>query len=578
MVDERMSMTFSVRNNPGRYALLLGSGVSTGAEIPTGEAVVNQLAERIAVAGDTSIDTDIEPADWYQETYDEPATYENLVGSLADTKTERQQLLEDFFEPSPEEAERGEKQPTEAHESIAWLVDNGYIDVILTTNFDQLIEDALRDQGIHPVVISGAESANGAEPLQHQDAVVIKVNGDYKKTNLKNLSSELESYSDPMQQIIDRVFHEYGLIVCGWSGEYDTSLRESLTECETQRYSTYWTYYSELEGVAEELVAARDAFTIPHDGAASLFSDLRDRVRALEDAEEGEPLTTSIARERIKRYLPREEHKIDLADLIRNTVEETRTDLFDEDEILIARSNLPDEFREQERYENYGDLTRKAVTVLMTCAYWSGGTVNSPVSEISDSLSLLTPSTGPNGAYTNYLVHLQSYPGTLALYGIGVAGIAGDNWPLITSVLSGSIDVYRVRSRKSVSKQPVEVLHPRWLTREWDRGFDREGAEESLRRCIKNTLQDPAMDFFTTESAYEDCFKRFELILDLLWYAEGNGEDVVTLGSTYWGEEIDKLQAEIGKQGADWPLIKEGVILTDSSETTDILDQIRADL
>ena len=208
MVDERMSMTFSVRNNPGRYALLLGSGVSTEAEIPTGWAVVNELVERVAAADGTSIDKDVDPVEWYEQTYEEPATYENLISGLAKTQTERRKLLEEFFEPSDAEAERGEKQPTDAHQSIAWLVKNGYINVILTTNFDQLIEKALRDQGVNPVVISGPESARGAEPLQHQDAVVVKVNGDYKETNLKNLSSELESYSNPMQQIIDLALND----------------------------------------------------------------------------------------------------------------------------------------------------------------------------------------------------------------------------------------------------------------------------------------------------------------------------------------------------------------------------------
>lgn len=104
MVDERMSMTFSIRNNPGRYALLLGSGVSTEAEIPTGWAVVNELVKRVATAEGTSIAEDTDPIEWYEETYDESATYENLIEGLARTQTERRILLEEFFEPSDEEA------------------------------------------------------------------------------------------------------------------------------------------------------------------------------------------------------------------------------------------------------------------------------------------------------------------------------------------------------------------------------------------------------------------------------------------------------------------------------------------
>ncbi|MFB6187807.1 MAG: SIR2 family protein, partial [Halobacteriaceae archaeon] len=399
MVDARMSLTFSVRNNPGRYALLLGSGVSTEAGIPTGWTVVSKLAQRVAATEGTPIDDDTDPTDWYEETYDEPATYENLIEGLARTQTERRSLLEDFFEPTEEEAERGEKTPTDAHESIAWLVDKGYIDVILTTNFDQLLEQALRDQGVNPVVISGEESARGAEPLQHQDAVVVKVNGDYKQTNVKNLSSELESYSEPIQRIIDRVFQEYGLIVCGWSGEYDTRLRQSLQECETHRYSTYWTYYSNLGDIASELVAHRDGFTIPHDGAISFFTDLQDRVQALADAKEGESLTTPIARERAKRYLPREEHQIDLTDLIRETAERAGKNVQNEERFPLSGGQLDDDFSVEDRYRTYGNLTQTIVAVVMTCAYWGGDTVNSGEDPISDSLSTLSPSQSPTSQF-----------------------------------------------------------------------------------------------------------------------------------------------------------------------------------
>lgn len=571
-------MTFSVRNNPGRYALLLGSGVSTEAEIPTGWAVVNELVKRVAAVAGPPIDEDDDPIEWYEETYEEPATYENLIEGLARTQTERRKLLEEFFEPSDAEAERGEKQPTDAHQSIAWLVDNGYIDVILTTNFDQLIEKALRDQGVNPVVISGPESARGAEPLQHQDAVVVKVNGDYKETNLKNLSSELESYSDPIQRIIDRVFHEYGLIVCGWSGEYDKRLRESLRECETHRYSTYWTYYSDLGDVAQELVAARDAFTIHHKGATSLFTDLRDRVRALADAEDGEPLTTPIARERVKRYLPREEHKIDLADLIRKTARRTREDIFDEDRLPLSGDNLPDNFVVDNRYREYGDLTTTIITELMTCAYWGGETANTGAKPVSDALSTLAPSHSPDGGANKRLRDLRRYPAALALYAVGHAGIAAENWSLVSFLLTQTIEVSRRMGRQPAQKSPVEALHPRKLTREWGRGFDREGAENRLRSSMKDTLQKPAMEFFTSESAYKRAFTRFEVILDLLWYAEGNGEAVGSLGTTYWEESVNELEDEIKEQGEDWPLIWEGLLQTDSTEAIELLDNIRKDL
>jgi hypothetical protein len=44
---------------------------------------------------------------------------------------ERQQLLRQYFEPTPEEAEQHLKVPTLAHLAVAELVKGGYVRVIL---------------------------------------------------------------------------------------------------------------------------------------------------------------------------------------------------------------------------------------------------------------------------------------------------------------------------------------------------------------------------------------------------------------------------------------------------------------
>jgi hypothetical protein len=84
--------------------------------------------------------------------------------------------------------------------------------------------------------------------------------------------------------------------------------------------------------------------------------------------------------------------------------------------------------------------------------------------------------------------------------------------------------------------------------------------------------------FFTSESACEQEFKRFEVILDLLYYARGNGDDIVSLGSTYWEDSVDALESEIEKQGADWPLIQKGVLDEEVDVVFELLDTIREDL
>ncbi len=54
MIDPLLSLAFTVQANKGVYALLLGSGVSRAAQIPTGWEIVLDLIEKLAhVQGDS---------------------------------------------------------------------------------------------------------------------------------------------------------------------------------------------------------------------------------------------------------------------------------------------------------------------------------------------------------------------------------------------------------------------------------------------------------------------------------------------------------------------------------------------
>lgn len=57
-------------------------------------------------------------------------------------------MLKTYFEPTDDERKQGIKMPTLAHKSIANLVKQGFIKVIVATNFDRLLEKALNDIGI----------------------------------------------------------------------------------------------------------------------------------------------------------------------------------------------------------------------------------------------------------------------------------------------------------------------------------------------------------------------------------------------------------------------------------------------
>ena len=151
--------------------------------------------------------------------------------------TERSLLLRGYFEPTDRERAQGVKVPGAAHRALAQLAASGHLRLFLTTNFDRLLEQALEDAGVIPTVISSADSIDGAAPLAHSGCTVVKLNGDCRDTRIKNTAAELARYDASVDALLDRVLDEHGLIVCGWSADWDTALAAAFERCESRRYN-----------------------------------------------------------------------------------------------------------------------------------------------------------------------------------------------------------------------------------------------------------------------------------------------------------------------------------------------------
>ena len=213
MINPILSLAFSMQASPGIYALLLGSGLSRSAGIPTGWEIVLDLVRKLANMETEDCEPDL--VAWYQNKYHDTPQYSKLLKAITRTPAERKELLKPYFEPNRDEEERGLKQPTEAHKAIAQLVTGGYIRVIITTNFDRLIKKALEEKGVIPTVVSTPDAAKGALPLVHSRVLIIKVHGDYLDSRIKNTPEELAKYDKPIESLVNRVLDEFGLIVCG---------------------------------------------------------------------------------------------------------------------------------------------------------------------------------------------------------------------------------------------------------------------------------------------------------------------------------------------------------------------------
>ena len=255
-LDPVLSLALGMHSSKGVYALLLGSGVSRAAGIPTGWELVLDLTRKVAALQGEDCTRD--PAAWYRDKYEENPNYSKLLDQLAPSPEARQQLLKSYFEPSDEERESGLKQSTNAHRAVARLVAKGYVRIIITTNFDRLIERAIENEGITPVVVSTPDALAGCLPLVHQRCLVLKVHGDYLDTRIRNTPAELARYDRATNVFLDQIFDAYGLIVAGWSGEWDTALRGAIERCKTRRFGLFWTTIQDPTDTAKKLISHRD--------------------------------------------------------------------------------------------------------------------------------------------------------------------------------------------------------------------------------------------------------------------------------------------------------------------------------
>jgi len=410
----------SMHAQPGVYAVLLGSGVSTGAGLPTGWGIVKNLVARVAAQMSTE-DVDHtqaaagDPEPWWTEQFGEPLGYSSLLGKLGPTPASRQGLLEAFFEPTDGDDPSG---PSKAHHALAQLVKRGTIKVIITTNFDRLMEQALSAAAIEPQVISRPDAVAGMRPLAHAPATVIKLHGDYKDVESLNTDEELSTYPQPWVDLLRTIVDDYGLVISGWSADWDVALVRAIETGTSRRYPLYWDRRSAKGAKATQLLTARQGHMIDTPDADAMFTDLLANVETLDRLAEP-PLTTAMTVARVKRYLPDPVRRIDLHDLVLAQVERVRAEVQRQDP---ARAIATGEAA-QSAYATYLTASAPLLAVLAVGAYHDDGTNDDLwVRVLSELLDLrVLP---PGGSFNEPTWQLHHYPALLAYATMGTIALA----------------------------------------------------------------------------------------------------------------------------------------------------------
>jgi hypothetical protein len=538
MIDPLTALAFSIYENKGVYCLLLGSGVSRPSEIPTGWEITLDLVRRVAALGGVTDEPNW--AAWYKATFGSEPKYSELLDQLASTPDERRSVLHSYIEPNADDIAAGRKTPTRAHQAIARMVVGGHVRVIITTNFDRLIENALRENGVEPTVIASDDALKGAVPPIHSRCYVVKIHGDYLDTRIRNTDSELGTYTPELDTLLDRIIDEHGLIVCGWSGDWDPALRAAITRAPNRRYPMFWAARGQLSNVADTLVNHRAGRVITIEGADAFFERLESLVSAQADAQRPNPRSVELMVASAKKFLARPEFRIQLDALIGGELRRI-------DQGVVTSVTHPggawlnDYFISAvARYEAQTEVLARIFGVMGR--YGTGG-------EFRDVLDAIVKLgfRDPVGGF-NFLTNIRTYPAVLLFYAYGIGLLKAQRFADLFKLFSTPINTGRDQTQTIASY----LLLTRWEGTENDpwkllSGLDKRST--ALSDHLHELFEGWTIDYLFTKSEYTTLFEHFELLGTLAYITLSNNK--ATLQAAIQSPNRDFVFAPIGRAAWD---------------------------
>lgn len=270
-----------------KYILLAGAGLSKDAGQHTAWDIVMEAAKLIRAA--THEDSELPLQDWFLASQYAGMTYAEMISRLYPNATEQQAFLERMLTV---------RAPGRAHNAIAELCRRGILRSIVTTNFDILLETALRERGIEPQVIASDMDFQNAIPLIHCQTVrVYKPHGTLGTGRLRNTPADVNELPTEIASELLRVFDDHGIIVVGYGGA-EQGLMKVLQGRRRNLYPVYWMH---LEGglpTKATEVCGDALFSVQIQGASAALDNLiavQDRLNRISSTGASIDTTDAIA-------------------------------------------------------------------------------------------------------------------------------------------------------------------------------------------------------------------------------------------------------------------------------------------
>ncbi len=251
----------TTKESDKRYAFLLGAGCSISSGIPAAGTLVRDewlpRLHRLRAPQRKDLEG------WITEEFPDhdpglpAASYGPVMEALFLQPEERQREIERLCDG---------KFPGFGYAVLAnvMALPGGRFNVTLTTNFDDLVQDAMYlFTNARPLVIQHESLARFIRPTRSRP-LVVKLHGDNRLSPL-NTGAETAEVEKEIETQVGSLLHDRGLIVVGYGGA-DRGIAKMLSALppEALPLGVYWVSGTEPRGVVREWLEQRGAIWVRH--------------------------------------------------------------------------------------------------------------------------------------------------------------------------------------------------------------------------------------------------------------------------------------------------------------------------
>ena len=299
--DHLINLVVTRNGDIPNFALLLGSGASKTSGVRTAEDMIDRWR---GLLFDRSNHSNDDRQKWLtdQNWFNHEDEYSMLFEEIYDQPSQRRVYIEESLK---------DAHPGWGYVYLTNFLSNRLFDVVFTTNFDDLINEAcyLYSDGLRPIVAAHDSAIQGIRVTSGRPKI-IKLHGDFLYDNIKNTIAELETLETNTKRKLRQFAQEYGLVVLGYSGR-DRSVMDILDlllrEDENYKQGVYWCHKrgSHISSRLQSLLRRDRVYLVEVDGFDEFAADLHKAAELTLPKPIARPL--DMARDRARLFVEVEE-------------------------------------------------------------------------------------------------------------------------------------------------------------------------------------------------------------------------------------------------------------------------------